>query len=903
MDDDIDLQFAAEHYQAEHSSFSADTRCYHFASQSLFLSNGGPSHFGLVGGPDDDRIYLVYEQQAKLEIFRYMKKQQQQQSKETEEESVDENGGHLLEDREQFRLERTVPLYQDAVDIGQVVYSHLAPEFFVLLAKGGPVGVNGSSQEQQPQQRYCMRSLKVYTNYMDNVDSSPCTTTAAAAEEDTTTTTTTTTSVKLRGSGELLAALSANSDSSSSSAEDIFPPHLTNLSNYLNLIDLKHADISTLAHHVALCPVAGHLLISTANGSMLLYRRHRLRAPQSSEPSFVTLDFLLIKSITILDSWTPEVVRLSLDYVAFMCPTHFSLIQIVLDSEQKKKKRGKKNLKSDPPSHAVAHLNGSGKSGKSGSGTQQQLPPNAHLIYNRLFDEPAPAEVTALLQTPQPSRFGGPGGGGNGNGHMFAGAPDHADTVWGPVGYGLGCKFAIYDYTTDHRSGKTTTTTTTTSSSTYRLLFCRHLSLPPRQQPSAARGLLRTKGTRENGNYHQQQPKAVPNELRRIAAKNSLVVITEQQCSESNFFLYGFELVPYRDRAGRVFAHALYILSAGQQQLDCYLVDLRRDHLRLVPISRLSFGPQPFPPPPPLPQSTSTPPPSSSSWKLVKTFPSMTSLASTTLTAGSTIKNLNHTISAVSATSTARVLDFTVNPQEDLVHVLLDSGYLDSYATQIFPFLVSDQQTVENLYCSRPIAPMYRISGNLFLNVIAALSSPRFVYLLSGAVESGSSFSSSSLSSDNFGDHKGKEQQQTARRHTIYYLERPSIDHLQADILSALDDLKSNSDELAALMGGVTGAAFRSVHDRHSFHRLYCRVLAIIKFALNYPMRSIAAKEEEEEEEEEEKIITTKSDEKPEDIAAMQCLQALYEKVEAEIAEIIAEGASCTDPNCLFARS
>ncbi|KAH9410088.1 hypothetical protein TYRP_009841 [Tyrophagus putrescentiae] len=864
MDDDIDLQSAAERYQAEHSSFSADTRCYHFASQSLFLSNGGPSHFGLVGGPDDDRIYLVYEQQAKLEIFRYMKKQQQQQSKETEEEFVDENGDHLLEDREQFRLERTVPLYQDAVDIGQVVYSHLAPEFFVLLAKGGPVNVNGSSQEQQPQQRYCMRSLKVYTNYMDNVDSSPCTA-AAAAEEDTTTTTTTT-SVKLRGSGELLAALSANSDSSSSSSDISFPPHLTNLSNYLNLIDLKHADISTLAHHVALCPVAGHLLISTANGSMLLYRRHRLRAPQSSEPNFVTLDFLLIKSITILDSWTPEVVRLSLDYVAFMCPTHFSLIQIVLDSKQKKKKRGKKNLKSDPPSHAVAHLNGSGKSGKSGSGTRRQLPPHAHLIYNRLFDEPAPAEVTAFLQTPQPSRFGGPGGGG--------------------VGYGLGCKFAIYDYTTDHRSRKTTTTTTT-SSSTYRLLFCRHLSLPPRQQPSAARGLLRTKGTRENGNYHQQQPKAVPNELRRIAAKNSLVVISEQQCSESNFFLYGFELVPYRDRAGRVFAHALYILSAGQQQLDCYLVDLRRDHLRLVPISRLSFGPQPFPPPPPLPQSTSTPPPpSSSSWKLVKTFPSMTSLASTTLTAGSTIKNLNHTISAVSATSTARVLDFTVNPQEDLVHVLLDSGYLDSYATQIFPFLVSDQQTVENLYCSRPIAPMYRISGNLFLNVIAALSSPRFVYLLSGAVEGGSS-----SSSDNFGDHhKGKEQQQTARRHTIYYLERPSIDHLQADILSALDDLKSSSDELAALMGGVTGAAFRSVHDRHSFHRLYCRVLAIIKFALNYPMRSIAAKEEEEEEEEEEK---------EEEI----CLQALYEKVEAEIAEIIAEGASCTDPNCLFARS
>ena len=890
MDDDIDLQSAAERYQAEHSSFSADTRCYHFASQSLFLSNGGPSHFGLVGGPDDDRIYLVYEQQAKLEIFRYMKKQQQQQSKETEEEFVDENGDHLLEDREQFRLERTVPLYQDAVDIGQVVYSHLAPEFFVLLAKGGPVGVNGSSQEQQPQQRYCMRSLKVYTNYMDNVDSSPCTTTAAAEED--TTTTTTTTSVKLRGSGELLTALSANSDSSSSPEDISFPPHLTNLNSALNLIDLKHADISTLAHHVALCPVAGHLLISTANGSMLLYRRHRLRAPQSSDTSFVTLDFLLIKSITILDSWTPEVVRLSLDYVAFMCPTHFSLIQIVLDSE--KKKKGKNKLKSDTISHA-AHLNGSGKNG---NGTQQ-IPPHAHLIYNRLFDEPAPTEMTALFQTPQTlqsSRFGGPGGGGNGNGHMFAEAPDHADTVWGPVGYGLGCKFAIYDYTTDQQSGKTTINTT---SSTYRLLFCRHFSLPPRQQPSAARGLLRTKGIRENGNYHhhQQQPKAVPNELRRIAAKNSLV-LTEQQCSDSNFFLYGFELVPYRDRAGRVFAHALYILSAGQQQLDCYLVDLRRDHLRLVPISRLSFGPQPFPPPPPPLQSTSTPP--NSSWKLVKTFPSMTSLASTTLTAGSTIKNLSHTISAVSATSTARVLDFTVNPQEDLVHVLLDSGYLDSYATQIFPFLVSDQQTVENLYCSRPIAPMYRISGNLFLNVIAALSSPRFVYLLSGAVEGGSS-----SSSDNFGDHhKGKEQQQTARRHTIYYLERPSIDHLQADILSALDDLKSSSDELAALMGGVTGAGFRSVHDRHSFHRLYCRVLAIIKFALNYPMRSIAAKEKEEEE-----IVTTNdekvdelNDKKPEDISAMQCLQALYEKVKAEIAEIIAEGASCTDPNCLFAR-
>lgn len=789
---------------AEHSSFSPDTRCYHFASQNLFLSKNGPSHFGLAGG--DNRIYLVYEQQSKLEIYNYTTRKDVDQSTENEE-LIFEMPKTQHQQKEEFILERTVLLH-DAVDIDQVIYSSIAPEFFVLLINGG--GVNNSHLSTN----YRLRSLKAYTNYMNPTKSID--------------------NFKLRGSGELVTAMMESNTSlpfhKFETKEPHFPDHLHSIDSCLNVIDIKHADISTLANYVHVCPVSGNLLICTANGTTLLYTFCCFQLSQPfSDNDFVAIDFVLAKSITILDGWTPDVVKLSLNYVAFMSMSsaHFSLLQIVLDDHDQQYNSTtqchKQQVKEDPKYLPKP-------------GENQQT----HLIYNRLFDEPVSAEMAYLGFPPRQ------------NGCAFT--SEHADTVWGPVGYKLGCKFAIYNYS----NGNTSDGKTTITSSTYKLLFCRHLPLPPKTKH-------RSKGAKsENNNQTQpKQAKAVPNELRRIEAKNSLVSEVD------NYFMFGFELLPYQDRGGAVFAHALYILSAGRQ-LDCYLIDLRRDSLRLVPISRLTFETQPI----------SSPSPSTSASKLVKTFPSMSSLAST-MTSISTIKN-NHNILAISKTSTGRIIDFTANPQEDLVHVLLDSGSLDSYATQIFPFLVSDR--FENLYCSRPIASMYRISANLFLNIIAAFSSPRFVYLLSGSAESTLDLTS-------------KQQQ-----HTIYYLQRPSIDHLQADILSALDDLKSNSDEMSTM--GVEFGGVGRVNDRHSFHRLYLRVLAIIKFAIDYPMRSQVPSGYNSQSSAITKEVTNlkveADDTKSEDFAAMQCLQALYEKVKTEIAEIKAEGATCTDPTCPF---
>lgn len=822
--------------QAEHTSFSPDTRCYHFASQSLFLSKSGPSHFGLAGG--DNRIYLVYEQQSKLEIYNYTtRKENLDQSTENDQLAWEGSVGvQQHQPKEEFILERTVLLH-DAVDIGQVVYSSLAPEFFVLLVNGGAHSSGRNNSHLLT--TYRLRSLKAYTNYMSTSD--------------------TMYNIKVRGSGELATAAMLDTTTFSPfqhpEAKSHLPEHLHSIDSCLNVIDFKHADISTLANYVHICPLSGNLLICTANGTTLLYTFTfcRLKLPQlpSSDKDvndFVAVDFVLAKSITILDGWTPEVVKLSLNYVAFMSSAHFSLLQIVLDDHDQHD-----SLTAGDSDHNPKNVKIDLKYLKEAESRE------THLIYNRLFDEPVPAEMAYLGFPPRQNGC--------------TSTSDHADTVWGPVGYGLACKFAIYNYS----MGNTLDGRSTVTSSTYKLLFCRHLPLPPK---TPAR--LRTKEAKSESSSQarQEQAKGMSNELGRIEARNSLV-----SESSKNYFMFGFELLPYRQRDGSVFAHALYILSAGRQ-LDCYLVDLRRDHLRLVPISRLLFEHQPF--------SSSSPSASSAASKLVKTFPSMSSLAST-ITSVSTIKN-SHTLSVISKASTGRVLDFTANPQEDLVHVLLDSGSLDSYATQIFPFLVSDR--FENLYCSRPIASMYRISGNLFLNVIAALSSPRFVYLFSGSADA-ANFS--------LGERQ-REGEQEEGEHTIYYLERPSIDHLQADILSALDDLKSNCDEMTMLGGVEFGGR---VNDRHSFHRLYLRVLAIIKFALNYPMRSFDGKKmmplADEDSTQHSQMINKvakdkfeRDDTKSEDFAAMQCLQALYEKVKAEIAEIIADGASCTDSTCPF---
>src|SRR5699024_4021513 len=112
-------------------------------------------------------------------------------------------------------------------------------------------------------------------------------------------------------------------------------------------------------------------------------------APQPSDGGFRALDFVLARSVSLLEGWTPQLVKLSLNYLALMCPTHFSLLQIDFDYDAEED--------DDCSCHHHHHHHHHGRLyAKNGQfNHQQQTTP--HLIYNRLFDEPPPPESAAYL--------------------------------------------------------------------------------------------------------------------------------------------------------------------------------------------------------------------------------------------------------------------------------------------------------------------------------------------------------------------------------------------------------------------------------------------------------------------------------------------------------------------------
>ena len=665
-------------------ALSLEARCYHFASQNVFLSNIGPSHFG-VAGPD--RIFLVFELAGKLEIYKFIPEQSQQfnhceydeNGEEIEKEHVEEKN-----QKDEFVLERSIQI-QD-VDIVQVVHCQIIPEYFVFM-------INNRLTR--------LRSVRAYTNYM--IDTKP----------------ELLFKIKLRLNGELIRTLTSQTD-------DEVPSHLANVDTALNIIEFQHTDIGALANYIHCCPVLGNLVISIANGTTLLYRYTRCILP--SNKCHVAIDFILIKTITVLgECWIPQMVKLSLNYVALMSQSHFSLIQIEFTDDESEYENGHHRLeyKYDPKFRSSDEC---------------------HLIYNRLFDEFIPQDnIFGIGKNRQQS---------------------HADTVWGPVSDELSCKFAVYD---QHNAQ--------TKASSYQLLLCRMLSLP------------KQKRTKSNST---SDPKFFPNNLTTLRAKNS--ICTDQMTnslSDSKLYLFGFDLLPYRDRYGVIFAHALYLLWANQ--LTCYLIDLRRDKLKLVPISQLN---------------------------LTETSPTSHSIVDSHL-------------------SNVLIRDFSASPQEDLVHVLTD-GSFDTYSTQFFPFLVS--QEPQNMYNSRPLAELYQISSHIFFNVIASLSSPEFVFLVS-AEESG--------------------------RHTIYNLHRPSVDHLQADILSKIDDIKSESE---------------TPHNKHSLHRMYIQLLSFTKFISLFPTRS----------------LSFGGSDSSGSGSRLQRLEQFYTKIHAEMEDIIRQRPLCNYPKCSF---
>lgn len=675
--------------------FSPDTRCYHFASQNVFLSDTQPSHFGMAG---PDRIYLIYETMGKMEIYKFISQEDRQVRRQEREYHGDSSEAEpdlsAGDEKESFVLERCIKLQNTS--ILQVMYCYLAPEYFVFLS------VDSLTH---------LRTVRAYTNFTSLSEKA---------------------SVVFRQAAELARAL----DSPENSNHNV-PLYLEPLDDALHLIDFKHADLGTLANYLSCCQVSGNFLLSLANGTTLMYQVKHLILP--AKPQSSPIDFLLLKSISVLDGWIPEVVKLSLNYVALMSQTHFSLLKIVFqDPDEYKDGHHLLEVRHDP---------------------KYRVSEEIHLVYNRLFDEPISQE----------SMF---------TAHENVYRNSHADTVWGPVKGPVSCKFAVYEHEVDGQ---------TAQQSPYTLLFCRQFKIPKRKRTGKSHPNLETR--------------ICPIDLQTIQGKETLCAEQEQAAIDSpdlKVYLFGCELLPLRNREGNIFAHTLYIL--WMNRIDVYVIDLRRDKLQLVPISRLDL----------------TSPP----------------LCDDALNGGT------HPF----APNTMNIRHFSANPQEDLLHILINDT-VETYSTELFPFLVSEEP--ETLCVSRPIVDMYQLSRSLFLNLISSLSSPEFLFLLSGE-ESG--------------------------RHTVYILGRPtSSDHMQADILSGLEEIRCNSEN--------------DEKSNHSFHILYCRLLASIKFACLYPMRSISPGE-------------CSSEFSP---TRMQCLENLYKKIKGEIEAIIEERPTCHQPFCPFA--
>lgn len=352
------------HQQEQHAALMGPLRFYHFASQNVLLTKQTPSHMGMA---DDDRVWILYEKSKTIEIYRYGNVANME---------IDQNGNemkdNLIPKADEYHLERVLNISPDDHNIVQCIYCPLLPDFFALLTN---------------------EHVRIYTNY--EVPNQ---------------------TLFFRTSGQLIATLSGN--------RLWERPHpMENVTAQFNVIAFP----ATLkANNIDCCPVKGNLVVSQpTDRSVLIYQCTRCVLPFESH-SPVSIDFVHITTVFIEDGFVPTLVKLSLNYLAMMCPDHFTLIQLLLRSDFTASKH----------KHCYEYATDC---------TLVDAQTMSQVHYSRLFDIVAFSPSRNMVKSPFPKVVNG-----------------HAERVWGPCDNKIGCTFVVSDYEEEMEK----------STGPYNLLFC-----------------------------------------------------------------------------------------------------------------------------------------------------------------------------------------------------------------------------------------------------------------------------------------------------------------------------------------------------------------------------------------------------------------------------------------------
>ena len=214
----------------------------------------------------------------------------------------------------------------------------------------------------------------------------------------------------------------------------------------------------------------------------------------------------------------------------------------------------------------------------------------------------------------------------------------HAECVWGPVQRDLCCQFSSFDHITCRAMP-------------CNVIFCQYLQsiYPAKCHP-----------TDKSQNYLHKQSK-----LNVMSYKDGLFAV---------------QLCPFKHSNDSVYAVSVYVL--WDNTVNCFVVDLRRDALCLVPISKLNIS-----------------------------------------------LNGDH----YRPSHKACIKEFSASVRDDLLHVYLDCS-LETYITHVHSYLLGDSmQQVAN--CKRPFQPMMRISSNKFFNVISMFTNVNLLFMVCNSDE------------------------------------------------------------------------------------------------------------------------------------------------------------------------